>query len=122
MIATDVSCLSEGKESDDDDAEWFRQEVGEEPDPDLFQSMKAPSMHLRPRKRRQSGHQAPEAKKRKWSPLTKQIHKKTITGSAKGKRAGEAKRKIGRKGIVPVKTTVKLGRFFRTSSHKHRAM
>ena len=126
-------CISDEKEheSDDDDVEWFRQEVGEEPDPDLFQSTRARPMKLKQRKRHhQSGHQAPDPKKRKLSSPANRQHKKTVDrlkqkGKAKrvtvSERRGKMGGKMGGKRKTLAKKTVKLGQFFRTSSHKQKA-
>lgn len=123
-----MSCVSDEKENenDDDDIEWFRQEVGEEPDPDLFQSTRSRPKTLKQRKRyHPSGHQTPNPKKQKLSSPANQQRKMTdrLKQRGKGKRltVSERRGKAGGKGKMVAKKSVKLGQFFRTSTHKQKA-
>ncbi|XP_062515775.1 suppressor of SWI4 1 homolog isoform X2 [Corticium candelabrum] len=116
----------DGSKSDDgdDDIQWYKQEVGEEPDPDLFQSMPSPVTKIKQRKRQRQTSQVPPAKKRKVSsPQVKQVDKKGDRVRQKRKIKSEGKDNTRRhhgKGQLKKKVRFTTGKFYSTSSYKRK--
>ncbi|CAH1400375.1 unnamed protein product [Nezara viridula] len=75
------------EEEQDDDAEWYRQEVGEEPDPELFQQSQKKS--ILKRKRNEGGGDGSLPPKR----MRKDVHKKSVRFS------GVPKKTVNKKNI-----------------------